>query len=119
MEGLPLALDQAGVYIEETQCSLKEFHELFQRYAGPLLSERNSHADHPASVMHTFTFALERIRQRSPGAIEVLTACAFLAPDAIPEELFTEGAAVLSPVLQEEAADTFQWNRTLREDLFT
>src|SRR5260221_11565790 len=39
--------------------------------------------------------------------------CAFLAPDAIPEELLTEGAPPLGPVLQPVAADRSRLNAAL------
>ena len=39
--------------------------------------------------------------------------CAFLAPDAIPEELIVEGAAHLGPVLQPVAADRNRLNEAL------
>ena len=40
MDGLPLALDQAGAYIEETQCSLTEYLHLFQLRKEELLQRR-------------------------------------------------------------------------------
>ena len=48
MDGLPLALDQAGSYIEATQCSLSDYLQLFQSARLRLLDERDAHADHPA-----------------------------------------------------------------------
>lgn len=98
--GLPLALDQAGAYIEETACSLSDYVERYQHQRVSLLSRRGrSGTGHDASVSTTFSLLAERLEQRNPAAIELLRLCAFLAPDAIPEELIVEGASDLGPVL--------------------
>ena len=40
--GLPLALDQAGAFIEETPSSLTEYLSLYRSERGKLLAERGS-----------------------------------------------------------------------------
>nr|MDQ2713783.1 helix-turn-helix domain-containing protein [Chloroflexota bacterium] len=57
MDGLPLALDQAGAYIEEAQCNLSTFLYLFHSYPLDLLNERALYADHASSVVTTFALA--------------------------------------------------------------
>jgi hypothetical protein len=42
MGGLPLALEQAGAYIDESECSLAEYLELYQRSRAQLLSRRGT-----------------------------------------------------------------------------
>lgn len=87
-DGLPLALDQAGAYIEETGCSLSHYLHAYQSMQKGLLSRRGTTgADHPASVFTTFSLTLERLAQEHPLAVDLLRLCAFLHPDAIPEEL--------------------------------
>ena len=115
MDGLPLALDQAGAYIEETQCSLPDFLQLFEEQPVSLLQERDAHADHPLSVAKTFLLSFEKIQQANPVAADLLTVCSFLAPDAIPEELLTRSASGLGPHLQSIASDPFQFNAALKE----
>src|SRR5581483_1893290 len=91
MEGLPLALDQAGTYIEETQCSLQDYLRLFQSHRAPLLGQRGGKgANHPDSVATTLSLSIAAIAQQHP-AVDLLHACALLHPDGIPEELFLEG----------------------------
>lgn len=88
--GLPLALDQAGAYIEETGESLAGYLLLFREQRAELLSRRGGiHPDHPP-VATTWNLALKRIEAANPTAIELIRLCAFLAPDAIPEELLSE-----------------------------
>ena len=110
MDGLPLALDQAGAYIEKTHTSLSEFLHLFQTYPIQVLGERDGHADHPLSVVKTFTLSFERLHQANPAAADLLTLCCFLAPDAIPEALLTEHATHLSPSLQAVVSHPLQFN---------
>jgi tetratricopeptide (TPR) repeat protein len=90
---LPLALDQAGAYIRETQCGLAGYLERYQTHGYELLRERgtllNDH-DHPESVAITWLLSFEKITAANPTAIEVLRLCAFLHPDSIPEEVFQD-----------------------------
>ncbi|MDZ7962310.1 MAG: tetratricopeptide repeat protein [Aulosira sp. DedQUE10] len=95
MDGLPLALDQAAAFIEETPSSLAEYLQFYREEGARLLAERGELAiDHP-SVTITFSLAFEKVLQRNPTAADLIWVCAFLAPDAIPEEIFTEGGAEL------------------------
>lgn len=77
MDGLPLALDQAGAYIEANRCSLSDYLRLLQLAQLHLLDDRDVSADHPLSVVRTFTLAFERLEQNNPAAAELLTVCAF------------------------------------------
>ncbi len=96
--GLPLALDQAGSYIEETQCSLADYLHLYQTRRALLLKRRGGLAmDHPEPVATTWSLSFEKVEQKSALAADLLRICAFLPPDAIPIELFTMGAVHLGP----------------------
>jgi tetratricopeptide (TPR) repeat protein/transcriptional regulator with XRE-family HTH domain len=114
MDGLPLALDQAGAYIEETQSSLSDFLHLFESHPVALLHERDAFSDHPASVVKTFLLAFEKVQQASSAAADLLTACSFLAPDAIPEAILLQGAPYLGPTLQSVLPDPFLFNAALK-----
>src|SRR6266702_4540028 len=64
LDGLPLALDQAGAYIEETGCGLSGYLELYRTQRIALLRERGSFSfDHPESVATTFTLNFHRLVQ--------------------------------------------------------
>ncbi len=95
--GLPLALDQAGAYIEGTNCSLPSYLKLFQSQSMALLKRRGELIiDHPASVATTWLISFEQIKQKNPVAAELLFLCAFLYPDSIPEEIAIKGMALLN-----------------------
>jgi tetratricopeptide (TPR) repeat protein/transcriptional regulator with XRE-family HTH domain len=110
----PLALDQAGAYIEETGCSLKEYLQIFQQHRQALLARRGGQATpYPESVATTWSLSFQRVEQTNPAASELLRLCAFVSPDHIPEELFTEGASYWPPVLQQAVTDRFAFNEML------
>jgi tetratricopeptide (TPR) repeat protein len=114
MDGLPLALDQAGSYIEATKCSLSEYQRLFQSAGLRLLDERDAYADHPSSVARTFALAFAQLKKNNLAAADLLTVCAFLAPEAIPETFFIEGAVYLGPTFETLVADPLQFNAAIK-----
>lgn len=106
LDGLPLALDQAGAYIEETGCGVADYLARYLWSSQPLLARRGAGAtDHPHSVATTILLAVERAEQLHPAAADLLRLCAFFYPEAIPEELLVAGAPHLGPVLGPVAAD--------------
>ena len=50
---------------------------------------------------------------RNPASADLLRLCAFLAPDAIPETIFTKGAQELGPILAPVAADAYLLNQAI------
>ncbi|BCL79673.1 tetratricopeptide repeat protein [Ktedonobacteria bacterium brp13] len=109
---LPLALDQAGAYIEETQCGLSQYLHLYQTHRAALLQRRGSFLpDHPESVATTWSLSFEKIERRSPVAADVLRLCAFFHSDAIPEELI-----VLSASLEETQLAPLKENPLLLDE---
>jgi tetratricopeptide (TPR) repeat protein len=112
--GLPLALDQAGAYMEETRCGLSAYLELFRARRLTLLQQRGERARaHPESVATTFTLAITQTAGRHPAVWDLLRVCALLHSDAIPEELFQQGAGPLGETLEAVARDQLDWNRVV------
>ena len=67
LDGLPLALDQAAAYIEETACGLSGYLELYRDYAPELLRRRGVLAsDHPDPVASTWALSFEKIEKPIP-----------------------------------------------------
>ncbi len=116
LDHFPLALDQAGAYIEETHCSFVGYLDIYQNHRQALLAQRGTlSTDYPNSVATTWSLSFQKVQQASPAAAELLCLCAFLAPDRIPEELITDGATHWSSLLQQAAADPFAFNQMMAE----
>ena len=112
--GLPLALDQAGAYLEATQCGLLAYLKLFRTHRAILLQQRGQGVlDHPASVSTTFTLAITAIAQHHPAVWDLLRVCALLQPDAISEELLFQGAEHLGATLEAVCHDEMEWDRVV------
>jgi Tfp pilus assembly protein PilF len=103
LDGLPLALEQAGAYIEEMGETLDGYLLLYRRQRSELLRYRGQVAaghTHTLPVGTTFALALEQVEQISSSAAELLRLCAFLHPATIPETLLVnETSQDESPVL--------------------
>jgi tetratricopeptide (TPR) repeat protein/DNA-binding transcriptional regulator YiaG len=111
---LPLALDQAGAYIEEAGCGLAGFLQRYRMRRADVLRRRGRlSADHPDPVSTTFALSYEQVKRMNKAAAELLHFCAFLAPDAIPEELLTDGASESGPLLASVAADPVAFDEAL------
>ncbi len=95
--GLPLALDQAGAYLEKTGGSLAAYRTYIQRYRQSLFSElQGVGTNYRSTVATTWSVAFEKVEQANPLAADLLRLCAFLEADAIPEEIISEGMARLT-----------------------
>lgn len=94
MGGLPLALDQAAAYIEETGCGLAGYLERYRQHREVLLSRRGGLLpEHPVSLSTTWSLSLEKIARLNPEAINVLRLLAFLNAEVIPERIIVTGAS--------------------------
>lgn len=115
--GLPLALDQAGAYIEETECGLAVYLELYSIHVLELLRHRGIALNHPNPVTRTWALSFEKIENVSPAAVELLRLCAFLHPDGIPEEIFIKAASGPEPILNMVGLDALAVNNAISEIL--
>jgi tetratricopeptide (TPR) repeat protein len=116
VDGLPLALDQAGAFIEETQCGLADYLQLYRTRQAELLKRRGRLVtDHPDSVATTWSLSFEKVEQANPVAADLLRLCAFLDPDVIPEEIMTKGASELGSTLKAVAAEPMRLNEAIAE----
>jgi tetratricopeptide (TPR) repeat protein len=114
LDGLPLALDQAGAYIEETNCGLAGYLTLYGTHRSDLLKRRGPLPSlYPEAVATTWSVSLQKVEQEKHSAIALLQMCAFLAPDEIPEEILTQGASYLGVPLNSVASNAFELNNTL------
>ncbi|GCE10468.1 tetratricopeptide repeat protein [Tengunoibacter tsumagoiensis] len=112
--GLPLALDQAGAYVEATGMSLQEYFEIYKQYRQKLLSDRRSLIfDHPDSISSTWLLTFIKVQERNAAAADLLRLFSYFAPDAIAEEILTADSSVLGSLLAPLGSDAFQRNQAI------
>jgi hypothetical protein len=118
LDGLPLALDQAAAYIEETGCGLRDYINLYRHHAPALLRYRGTLSSNYAyPVASTWILSFDNIQKANAASAELLLFCSFLHPDAIHEELLRKGASELGPVLGPVVSDAFALNSSISEIL--
>lgn len=116
MDGLPLALEQAGAYIDEEGYDLASYLDLYQKRHTELLGWQGAlDSDEQKTVMTTWSLSFEKVEQASAAAAELLKFCAFLHPDTIYREMIAASASQLGPVLSPIAADQFELNKAIGE----
>jgi tetratricopeptide (TPR) repeat protein len=101
--GLPLALEQAAAYLEETNLELGEYLGRFRRHHAQLLA-RGRPSRYPATVATTWQLNLEQL-SGDQAAVGLLRVCAFLAPEAIPPSLLAADPQALPPELAAVVGD--------------
>jgi tetratricopeptide (TPR) repeat protein len=112
---LPLALDQAGAFIEETPSTLVEYRKLYEKEGTRLRKQRGDlSADHP-SVSVTFSLAFTELLKRDQSAAALVRLCAFLSPDAIPEEIFILSGVVIGEEFALGAKSELDFAQTLKQ----
>jgi tetratricopeptide (TPR) repeat protein len=87
---LPLALEQAGAYVEASGGTLSGYLRVFRRRHRELLRRGKPSTDYPHTVATTWEISFQQVQQASPAGADLLNLCAFLAPDDIPRDLFSE-----------------------------
>jgi len=116
VDGLPLALEQAGAYIEETACGVAGYLKLYRERSDKLRQVRSGPIpDYPEAVATTWDVSIKAVQAVNPAAAELLRLFAFFGPDAIPEEILVKGSAHLGPLLQTTTTDQITLNAAISE----
>ena len=101
---LPLAVAQAAAYLEQTGTEPVDYLRQFRTRRASLLA-RGDVLGYQGRVDTAWEMSLERLRAASPAAVELLELAAFMAPEAIPLQLFSDHADLLSGALRAVADD--------------
>ena len=110
---LPLALEQAGAYMDATGRSLGDYLDLYRARQLEVLNRYPPSTDYPATVATTWDLSFQNIREASPTCVDLLNLCAFLAPDDIPQSLLREGAEHLPKSLADTVTDDMAFDDAL------
>jgi tetratricopeptide (TPR) repeat protein len=109
---LPLALEQAGAYMETTAKPLGEYLKVFQERKMEVLA-RSRPSDYPETVATTWNISFHAVQEEHPEATGVLQLLSYLAPDDVPLKHLIKVAGnwhnSLATVLKDEA----RWDETL------
>jgi tetratricopeptide (TPR) repeat protein len=101
---LPLALAQAAAYAEQVPLSLAEYLDRYRSRRTELLA-RGRPVDYPDTVATTWQLNFEAVIDTSQAAVQLLQIAAFLAPEPIPLDLFTERPELLPTDLATAVGD--------------
>jgi tetratricopeptide (TPR) repeat protein len=109
---LPLALEQAAAYLEETGTPPDEYLALLRDRAPELFAlGRPTTSDQ--TIATTWTASLDRIRTTTPAAEDLLRLCAFFGPDDLPRSLLTDHPDVLPEPLAAAVLDQLGFQQLL------
>ena len=112
---LPLALEEAAAYLEETQENLDDYLELIRGRSRELfglddpVGGSDPQSDH-RRVATVWSVSLDRVHAEAPAAEALLSLCAFLAAE-VPRDLPTQHPQVLPEDLAAVARDRLTYNR--------
>lgn len=113
MDGLPLALEQAGAYIEDTGNTESRYLKIYEEFRAQVLQRQfGALPNYPLPVATAWKFSKRVVQETDAAAFEMLQLCAFLAPDAIPEEIFIKSAQTPDQVFGPEVTNAFDIDAT-------
>jgi hypothetical protein len=110
---LPLAVAQAAGFMAETGTIAAQYLDLLRTQAGKLLDQTAPGSSYPRSLATATRLAAAQLDNEDPAAAQLANLCAFLAPEPIPEDLFTSAHGALPGELKARAADPLAWRQTL------
>jgi transcriptional regulator with XRE-family HTH domain len=109
---LPLAIAQAAGFMADTGTPLPQYLDMLRNQAGQLLAQ-GAPGSYPRSLAAATAVIAARLSDQDPAAAELANLCAFLAPEPIPDDLFTRAASLLPGELAARAANPLAWRQTL------
>jgi hypothetical protein len=110
---LPLAVAQAAGFMADTGTGAAQYLDLLATQAGQLLDQPSPGSSYPRSLAAATRLAADRLDDEDPAVAQLASLCAFLAPEPVPEDLFTSAPGALPGELAERAADPLAWRQTL------
>ena len=102
---LPLALEQAGAYMEQTKMSFAQYAKLFVERHQDLWEDQEPPDQYHGTVATTWEISLEKLQGQTPECVALLELSSFLAPEEIPLFLLLQGAGKLRKSLAKVASD--------------
>jgi Tfp pilus assembly protein PilF len=101
---LPLALEQAAAYLDQTQLPAADYLHLLST-RGADMYRRGRIVDHQHTIATLWSLSFDQLHATQPTAVQLLSLCAYLAPQSIPLDLFTDHPEQLPTPLNHVAGD--------------
>ena len=110
--GLPLALEQAAGFLDETGMPAADYTAQVRGYdsAALVLDEGRAATGYERSVLATLSMAFPRLGE---DAAQLLRLLSFCAPDPVPERLFREHPEHLPAALADTARQPLRWEKAV------
>ncbi|WP_203690444.1 FxSxx-COOH system tetratricopeptide repeat protein, partial [Catellatospora coxensis] len=99
---LPLAVAQAAMVLNRTGMSTDDYLDALTRFAHEILDD-GTPLNYPRSLAATVHLSAQRLAADNPAAMQLLALCSFLAPEAIPLNMFARAAESLHEPLSSVA----------------
>nr|WP_245848836.1 FxSxx-COOH system tetratricopeptide repeat protein [Lentzea kentuckyensis] len=109
---LPLAIEQASAYLEVTGLWPTDYVSLLRTHTVDMIS-RGVVDGRQETLATLWSLSLATLTEQHPAAVQLLDLLAWLAPEPIPLDLFTNHPDVLPQPLAGAAADPLSWADTV------
>ncbi|MFS8096413.1 tetratricopeptide repeat protein [Lentzea alba] len=109
---LPLALEQASAYLEATGLSVEEYTTLFKERAADMVG-RGRVIGQKETLATLWDLSLTALGEEDPAALQLLDLLAWMAPEPVPFDLFTNHPDLLPEALAGAARDPLAWSETV------
>src|SRR5207302_6904679 len=115
LDHFPLAIEYAGAYIVENECSLSDYLNLYDTRRIELFRTRPKYTspEFHKAIATIWSVSFEKIEKINPEAGELLQLCAFLSSAPIPQEIITD-APKLSNALKPIATNPMILNAAIQ-----
>ncbi|MEU5697935.1 FxSxx-COOH system tetratricopeptide repeat protein [Streptomyces aurantiacus] len=112
---LPLAVEQAGAWHAVTGMRVADYLDLLEQRS-PEVLDLDPAPDYPVSVAAAWDISLERIKENSPGARQLIDICACMAPEPVPLSVLRGSRGIdISPEVNPILREPFKLGRAIRD----
>jgi hypothetical protein len=103
---LPLAIEQAAAYIEESKIGISAYTELFAQHQLRLFKPRTARSlSDKQTIATVWDISLRSVERASSGAVALLQLCAFMRPDRISKQEIENHHSILPEPLRTTASN--------------
>ena len=110
---LPLALEQAGAYVEQSAIPIRDFLRLLTSRPTEAFKHAKAPEGYPHTVGTVWEMSVRAVERESEAAAQLLNLCAFLAPDDIPKSIVTASEKHLFEPLASAVNDELVFSDTV------